>query len=603
MASRRQPTVRQNAPGDLIAGDAHAGRGIGSALRAGPDAITALQRSAGNAAVSALVAAHLPRRGASAVGGVAGPGAVGGRTSGGLAVQRHASFEHTLLGNTSADALSEAAVSREQRGHLLKQLADQANFFLNDPGADPRNRFPDVRWVQLHTSGLWLSYGELTSMADYLPSRLDDLGRDVVEPVLQRMRRLSAAQWLKMHGMYGENEFKGEAESGGWEFLQSVGIEKAMDKATAGLGADRYFAMVARNACHFAPDSWHRWARFHEEATDHALAYFRGKGEKVPVASVDDSQDEHLRQAWVANGYGDHFLQDSFAAGHLINKTLVMQWFVDYVNKLSSKWWDLLGRMWWGDDTKPWYGMPGEDVLANMGASRQPGMAGRELYRPPTESGTTSMDRSLGDTTTDPQSAQERESHEGRVAGSGVVAAPGRTREQNYQAYLKFLNSSFLQMAAGETHDYFNARGLTVVNDRGDRMRVGGDNTLLTESGGLGARVAAEAAELSRQAIEELTKMGETDKTVGRIAELWPTKVWVGGEDGQALPLSDWHDEVLRGLCEKEIFPGVVDSFNSKVARAGQSELVAGGVGEPESRPPIPSELGDFVTPGGDPAG
>jgi hypothetical protein len=144
------------------------------------------------------------------------------------------------------------------------------------------------------------------------------------------------------------------------------------------------------------------------------------------VKDIDTSADEHLRQAWLNNGYGDHFLQDSFAAGHLINKTLVMQWFVDYVNGLASKWWDLLGRGLWGDDTKPWYGLPDEQVMATMGTRQQPHMAGQDLYTRPTtgSAGTASMDRALGDRPTDPQSAWERRSHEGRVAGSGVKEGP-----------------------------------------------------------------------------------------------------------------------------------------------------------------------------------
>ena len=32
----------------------------------------------------------------------------------------------------------------------------------------------------------------------------------------------------------------------------------------------------------------------------------------------------------MAQGYADHFVQDSFAPGHLANKTLVMQWFVEW---------------------------------------------------------------------------------------------------------------------------------------------------------------------------------------------------------------------------------------------------------------------------------
>ena len=37
-------------------------------------------------------------------------------------------------------------------------------------------------------------------------------------------------------------------------------------------------------------------------------------------------------EALMNNGFGDHYLQDSFAAGHLMNKTLVMQWWTEYIN-------------------------------------------------------------------------------------------------------------------------------------------------------------------------------------------------------------------------------------------------------------------------------
>jgi hypothetical protein len=82
---------------------------------------------------------------------------------------------------------------------------------------------------------------------------------------------------------------------------------------------------------------------------------------------------------------------------------------------------------------------------------------------------------------------------------------------------------------------------------------------------------------------------------------MFPTKVWVGsGGSARALPLEEWHDEVLHQLCREKIFPEVVDSFNSKVARAGQSELLEDGVRDTPAPPPIPTDLGDFVLPSGD---
>jgi len=481
---------------------------LGGQARPGEAWILGLQRSAGNAAVTRALR---PGGGRPAVGS-------GGRTGATrrLSVQRHVSFEHTLLGNTPPKQLGEATAPGKDKAHLIRELWRQTAFFVADAGKDPRPYFPKIRWIQLRESRLWISYGELNALADYLPDaeHIDGLARNIVEPVLQRMRRGTSAQLYPL-------SFKGQASAGFWENVVAVATEKALDSATAGLGPQRYFGLLTRNACHFAPYSWHRWAHFHEEASDHALAYYRGKEERTPIKNIDTSVDEHLRQAWLSNGYGDHFLQDSFAAGHLVNKTLVMQWFVDYVNALSSKWWDMLGRMWWGDDTQPWYGMPDDQVMATMGSRQQPGMAGQNLYKRPTNAGTTSMDRALGETVTDPQTARERRSHEQRVAGSGVNATTSFTREQNYQAYLRFLNSTFLSLAAGMTHDYFNERGLVVGNDRGDRLHVGGDSTLLSKSGMLGATIAAEAAQMSQRAIDDLIRTGTTRNTVEQISALF----------------------------------------------------------------------------------
>ena len=45
-----------------------------------------------------------------------------------------------------------------------------------------------------------------------------------------------------------------------------------------------------------------------------------------------------------------------------------------------------------------------------------------------------------------------------------------------------------------------------------------GDNTLLTESGEIGARVAGEAAQMSQQAITEVMASGRTDRAVAIVA-------------------------------------------------------------------------------------
>lgn len=480
-------------------------------------------------------------------------------------VQRHSSWEHALLGDTSPRELGRAAVTREARAHVLADLWMRMRFFADNPCGDPRSSFPDVRWVKLRTSGLWVSNGELNALADYLPdpTTYDTRPYGTLVPVLQRMRGGIRGKAGEMFGLHGTS-MKGEADSS-W-LPGAAGEVQSLDTATESLGTNRYAGLLARNACHFAPLSWQRWTLYHDEAIQHARVNFAARGAVAPLGNLDLEVAEAHRQAILTNGYADHFLQDSFAAGHLVNKTLVMQWFVDYLNGLS-----------WVD--QPWFGMPDNDVLARMGSGAQPGIAGRDRYghRPTDQS--SSADRAGGRSALDPQSAQERQDVEGRVAGSGVTGT-GAEREANYQAYLRFLNSAFLQLAPGAVHDFFNERGLTVVTGTGVVMRVGGDDTLLAESDQRGAAVAAEAAAMSRLAVEDVLRTGTSTRSNDQILAMTPQRVRMSlyPSGVRDFALEEFQDSVLHPLCQTTLFPQLVGSFAGAAVRGFSAELVEGGI-------------------------
>jgi hypothetical protein len=528
----------------------------------------ALQRAAGNRAVARL----------------AKPGSAAEVAR--LPVQRHSSWEHTLLGDTPPRTLGTAAVSNASRGHVLADLWMRMRFFQTDPRLNPTARFPDVRWVQLRASGLWVSNGELNGLGDYLPdpNAYDTLPADQLIPVLQRMRSGILAVAADEFGLHG-HDMAGMAEH--W-MPGAAGEVKALDAATAGLGTNRYAGLLSRNACHFAPFSWDRWALYHNEAAAAAVEHFRAGAARTPLNTVDTSVEEHQRQAVLRNGYADHFLQDSFAAGHLVNKTLVMQWFVDYLNGMN-----------WLD--RPWVGMPGGDVMARMGSAQQRGIAGQSRYGHGPTSRSSWEDRDFGTTATDPQTAQERVSRAGRVAGSGV-SGTGAERERNYQAYLKFLNSAFLQMSAGAVHDYFNLHGLTVINGAGVRMRVGGDDTLLSGSSEVGAELAGRAAEESRTAIDDLLRTGSTAHTTDTIFQLVPQRVAmaVAGGGERILSLAEFQADVVRPLCFLVLFPDLVDGLKGTAIRMFGSEMVEGGISVDSGvPPPVSLGPGDFPAPDG----
>ena len=108
-----------------------AGR-MGPPLR--PLGLVALQRSAGNAAVNALLAGRWRSPGEEA------------RT-----VQRHNSYEHQFLGDTKPQQLKSARLKYPERSgaarHLIEDEMNRAMFFQHDVGADPRQHYPNIRWI------------------------------------------------------------------------------------------------------------------------------------------------------------------------------------------------------------------------------------------------------------------------------------------------------------------------------------------------------------------------------------------------------------------------------------------------------------------------
>jgi hypothetical protein len=91
----------------------------------------------------------------------------------------------------------------------------------------------------------------------------------------------------------------------------------------------QYGATLARNACHFAPESWHAWEEHHRKALDLARQSYQALHPPPGGAAPDAARAAELRnEALLQNGFGDHYLQDSYAGGHLINKTQIMQMYV-----------------------------------------------------------------------------------------------------------------------------------------------------------------------------------------------------------------------------------------------------------------------------------
>jgi hypothetical protein len=436
-------------------------------------------------------------------------------------IQRYTAWEHCVLGD-----LDPAQVDREHleaQGALLERL-----------GRDPRNvdeewlraEHPGLETLRLPGSGLVVTLGELNVLPDYLahPGEIETAPEAFLLPLIQSIRSLNITELRRsggsglrpgprprLQGSLRYPRLRGLAEIG--EVLEVDALGRRCGFAPWKL----YSSAVGRNAGHFAPFSWYRWRSYHLMARDLIAR---------SLAMTGDDRETLRTRARIYAGYADHFLQDSYAAGHLVNKTLVMQWYVE----------------WLADARVPCLD---RHVLSRMTTSRQPFLHGR-----------------------DPQSVVEAPTLAARIEASGVIGRCEQERRDAYAAYLAMLGSTVAQLAASLLHGYFNKRSLVVAaGPDGPRFRICGDRTLLAGGdGGDGARHAFSATAASRRAISELLARGETSVTCQEIFEAFPDHVEQGG---RLVTLRQWHDSGLRDLCFGELF---------SLRRTGATRILASAV-------------------------
>jgi hypothetical protein len=429
-------------------------------------------------------------------------------------VQEFMGWEHLLLGSLAPADLGSGA--DDAIAHVAELAAELNRCEQVDP-VQLRERLHGLHTVRLSGSGLVVTLGELNILPDYLshPADIDAAPASFVLPLVRAIRTQNHRELARLAGWRGPaRRSAGELNYPAARVLP--GIREAIQIDALGRGcelqpSERYLSVLSRNACHFAPFSWHRWRSFH-------LLARQMIAESDTASGADRQQLRSAAQVYA--GYADHFLHDSFAAGHLANKTLVMQWYVEWI----------LGRGGLLRDRA---------LLAEVTYSRQPYLYGPALY-----------DSQPDHVGTDPQSANEAPTLEERIALSGVRGDLPGQRLRAYACYLTLLRSSVAQLSAGVVHDYFSKRPLIVASrPDGPRFQLRGDHTMLAD--GAWPMQAAAAACLSRRAIDDLLETGQTGITCSQIFDSMPRYVEV---DGELMPLPRWHDERLRELCFTKLF-------------------------------------------------
>jgi hypothetical protein len=553
------PGTAQEQAADAAADAFVAGRGYvfgdGSAARAaqrraaGPRAAqrraagsrTAQQRAAGHRAAQRRAAE--PRTAQQRAGQ---HGAAGQRAAGPVpVVQRYMAWEHSMLGDVDPARVRAAADGDQKPVSAYRDMLTELGRSPKEPDEERlRALDPGIETVRLPGSGLVLTLGELNVLPDYLgrPEEIETAPAGFIGPLIQSVRSWSIAELGRpprpqaARGMLPLPRLAAPPRllPGSLRYpLLGPLAETAEIAAISNLGrqqgftpAHRYAAVLARNSGHFAPFSWYRWHSFHLMARELI---------ERSAASTGPERETLRQRARICAGYADHFLQDSFAAGHLINKTLVIQWYIEW----------LAGH---GVD------YPVRDVLDTLTVQRQPLLHGpghydRAAARSAARLGGMPGTRAGGvaDPPWDAQDVADIKAPEERIAASGVIGGSDAERHAAYQAYLVMLRSGTVQLAVKVAHEYLNKNSLVVSSGHlGHRFRLNGDHTLL--AGPTGATRAADAAAASRRAIAELLRDGETAVDSWDIFNSFPDHVEQGG---RMVSLTEWHRTGLRDLCSE----------------------------------------------------
>ncbi|NVB81925.1 MAG: hypothetical protein HOV81_26325 [Kofleriaceae bacterium] len=100
----------------------------------------------------------------------------------------------------------------------------------------------------------------------------------------------------------------GQGTSVSGDFVSEPGELLSVLGASTATSRTNYYKLALTNGAHFHPTATREWREIHKDAVDGALAASR---------EVGVEQLQAFEQAFAESAFADHFLHDSFAAGHM----------------------------------------------------------------------------------------------------------------------------------------------------------------------------------------------------------------------------------------------------------------------------------------------
>ena len=256
-------------------------------------------------------------------------------------VQRYEAGEHAQLGETQAELTAGLAPASYvvQKGEKLSTIAKK--FGITVAELKEANKDKLKKWPANDGSGRLIegfNAGETVS----IPRKLNDLAKSAIKDksatftvngvVLdygvgiamgdlyespEQMAKASPKELKELAALIKREQAGGKVTTEEWQ------------KATGG----RYLKLAEKNVAHFAPQNAGLVKPSGAGATS---SNHKSEWEKHHATALEASRAGDKDKALMINAFGDHFLTDAFAAGHLINKLDVMEQFKSQL-KLDAK--------------------------------------------------------------------------------------------------------------------------------------------------------------------------------------------------------------------------------------------------------------------------
>jgi hypothetical protein len=520
-----------------------------------------------------------------------------------------------------------------QKGKVTKGMAaegDEDTYGMGKSAQGPRRDLLDTEYnvpivvlTCANQEEVVVSYSEMNTMPDLFgnPEAIEKTSKASVLGLLQGVRQQLYIELSNMRdelspkGTKTSNKLANKAKMDG-DFDDAAGpraqavvdkvyeihTEMAVNKATEREGDEHesYFSALERNACHFAPQSWSQWQGYHEKALELAgqSADFKEIAEHLDGLDKQKALDHSAKlanQAMIQNSFGEHYLQDSFAAGHLIDKTKIMQWFAlwldsighnlgsfeaaqvewamalyaanqklesnpqalhdsgvrgefvnakgasDSINMKSSP--EIKFMMQWRDKAKATpklVEMDPDQAALELGVGRK---AATVHFDKLVEQGFASKNR-FGKKYALKKSVMNNKIYDVRVITTGNNPMDGTDNaaaEFNLASYKALMSNAYIGSSTKFFHDMFCKEGLEV--ETSDDIAIGriyGDSNMMNAGAQLGLEWSAETARMSRDSIFDSINGVDPGITTGDISKRFPRKVKVPGTQ-TVLPIVDFN--------------------------------------------------------------